>query len=155
VRRRAAEVTSVICQGVTVFLILNTGFGKSAANRVFVPQSKTLRFMRHSYLTCAALCLITIVFLSAASVTAQDTPSPRRLIYQVPPKYPPELKRNEIGGVVRLSISINPNGSVAKVSTIGGDAALVAAATVAVKQWKYVPANYTTAAEVQLNFVPH
>ena len=46
------------------------------------------------------------------------------------------LTQNSIGGVVRLAISINANGSVGRVTPIGGNPILVDAATVAVKQWK-------------------
>jgi TonB family protein len=92
-------------------------------------------------------------FLSTASIPAQNTPSLRKLVYKVAPKYPRELKQNAIGGVVRLSISISPNGSVARISPIGGNPILVDAATLAVKQWKYVPADHPTTAEVQLDFV--
>src|SRR5713101_6181955 len=118
-------------------------------------QSKTLRFIRRSCQTCTTLCLITLVLLSAGSVSAQNAPSQRKLIYKVNPKYPRELKQNEIGGVVRLSISVSPNGSVANISTIGGHPVLVDAAMVAVRQWKYVPADHTTTTEVRLDFVPH
>jgi len=118
-------------------------------------QSKTLRFIHRSCQTGTALCLITLVLLSAGPFSAQNAPSPRKLIYKVTPKYPQELKQNEIGGVVRLSISVSPNGSVTSISTIGGHPVLVDAAIVAVKQWKYVPTDHTTMTEVRLDFVPH
>jgi len=107
--------------------------------------------------TCCALGVLILVSIPVLDlfVAAQNAPSPRKLVYKVAPKYPRELKQNEIGGVVRLSISINPNGSVAKVSPIGGNPVLVDAAMVAVKQWKYVPADRPTTTEVQLDFVPH
>jgi TonB family protein len=105
----------------------------------------------------APLYVIILLFLSASTicVKAQDAKSPRELIYKVAPKYPSELKQNEIGGIVRLSISISPNGSVGKVSVIGGHPVLVDTAIMAVKQWKYKPADHPTSAEVRLNFVPH
>ena len=105
--------------------------------------------------SCVAPCLILLVFLSMASAQAQNTPTLRRLIYKVAPKYPRELKQNDIGGVVRLSISISPNGSVGKISPVGGNPILVDAATLAVKQWKYLPADHPTTTEVQLDFIPH
>ena len=85
---------------------------------------------------------------------AQNNPTLRKLVYKVAPKYPRELKQNAIGGVVRLSISISPNGSVGKISPIGGNPILVDAATLAVRQWKYVPAERPTTTEVQLDFIP-
>jgi TonB family protein len=124
---------------------------------VLVFQTKTSWLRR---LTCrigAALSLIVLLFLSAwiPSVRAQNVPTLRKLIYKAAPKYPRELKQNDIGGIVRLSIVISPNGSVAKVSPVGGNPVLVDAATVAVKQWKYVPSDHQTTTEVQLDFIPH
>jgi TonB family protein len=119
-----------------------------------VDQSKTSWSIRRARQTSAAVCVILLGYLSMASIEAQNTPSLRKLVYKVAPKYPRELKQNAIGGVVRLSISINPNGSVTRISPIGGNPILVDAATLAVKQWKYVPADHPTTTEVQLDFIP-
>jgi len=104
---------------------------------------------------CGALGLVLLALLSPASPQAQNVPAVRKLVYKVAPKYPRELKQNAIGGIVRLSISISPNGSVGKISPIGGNPILVDAATLAVKQWKYVPADHPTTTEVQLDFIPN
>ena len=117
-------------------------------------QAKTSWSIRGTRQTCAGLCVIVLAFLSMASSDAQNTPSLRKLVYKVAPKYPRELKQNAIGGIVRLSISISPSGSVGKISPIGGNPILVDAATLAVKQWKYVPADHPTTTEVQLDFIP-
>jgi TonB family protein len=101
-----------------------------------------------------ALGVIMLALLSAASMAAQNTPGLRKLVYKVSPKYPHELKQNAIGGIVRLTISISPNGSVGKISPIGGNPILVDAATLAVRQWKYAPADHPTTTEVQLDFIP-
>ncbi|MGA8311427.1 MAG: TonB family protein [Terriglobales bacterium] len=101
---------------------------------------------------------VTLLCLLAASIPAvqsQNAPNLRKLVYKVAPKYPPELKQNEIGGIVRLAVVINPNGSVAKISPVGGNPVLVDAATVAVKQWKYAASDHQTTTEVQLDFIPH
>ena len=103
---------------------------------------------------CAALGLV-LALLSPASTQAQNPSGVRKVVYKVAPKYPRELKQNAIGGIVRLSISISPNGSVGKISPIGGNPILVDAATLAVKQWKYVPADHPTTTEVQLDFIPN
>ncbi len=119
---------------------------------MIVLSSKSSWSMRGA---CATLGLIVLALLSSASVEAQNTPTVRKLVYKVAPKYPRELKQNAIGGVVRLSISISPNGSVGKISPIGGNPILVDAATLAVKQWKYVPTDHPTTTEVQLDFIPN
>jgi TonB family protein len=106
---------------------------------------------------CSGVGMLALVFLSPMNsyVGAQNAPTLRKLVYKVAPKYPPELKQNQIGGVVRLFVSINPAGSVGKVTPIGGNPVLVDAATLAVKQWKYAPLDHPTTAEVQLDFIPH
>ena len=103
--------------------------------------------------TVAGLCLV-MAPLTTTFAPAQNNPTLRKLVYKVAPKYPRELRQNAIGGVVRLSISISPNGSVGKISPIGGNPILVDAATLAVRQWKYVPAERPTTTEVQLDFIP-
>ena len=117
-------------------------------------QSKNSWLLFRSQDTRAALCLLVLALFSTTLAPAQNTPGLRKLVYKVAPKYPRELKQNAIGGVVRLSISISPNGSVGKISAIGGNPILVDAATLAVRQWKYVPADRPTTTEVQLDFIP-
>ncbi len=122
---------------------------------MLVAQAKTSWFVRRTRPIYALLCVIVLLLVSTPSVKAQNAPSPRKLVYKVSPKYPRELKQNEIGGSVRLTILISPNGSVGKISPIGGNPVLVDAATLAVKQWKYAPSDRPTTVEVQLDFVPH
>lgn len=117
--------------------------------------SKTSWSTHRARQTSVVLCIIVLGFLSMASLEAQNTPGLRKLVYKVAPKYPRELKQNAIGGVVRLSISISPNGAVGRISPIGGNPILVDAATLAVKQWRYVPADHPTTTEVQLDFIPN
>ena len=122
---------------------------------MFVGQSNTSWSMRSTRFACGTLGLVLLALLSTASVEAQNAPTVRKLVYKVAPKYPRELKQNSIGGVVRLLVSISPNGSVGKISPIGGNPILVDAATLAVKQWKYVPADHPTTTEIQLDFIPN
>ncbi|MGH9550449.1 MAG: energy transducer TonB [Terriglobales bacterium] len=122
---------------------------------MLVGQSKTSWSMLGRLPACRVLGLLLLALLSTASIAAQNTATVRKLVYKVAPKYPRELKQNAIGGVVRLSISISPNGSVGKISAIGGNPILVDAATLAVKQWKYVTADHPTTTEVQLDFIPN
>jgi TonB family protein len=121
---------------------------------VFEPKAAKLMPTRHA---CAGLGMLALLLLSgdSSSLRAQNTQVLRKVVYKVAPKYPPELKQNQIGGVVRLSVSINPNGSVGKITPIGGNPVLVDAATLAVKQWRYVSTDHPTTTEVQLDFIPH
>jgi TonB family protein len=91
------------------------------------------------------------------SLSAQEADKPvgsRKLVTEVPPEYPPVLKRAAIGGVVRLDIIVNPRGAVDFVQVAGGNPILAEAATRAVKKWKYVPASSATNIRVNFRFDP-
>jgi TonB family protein len=55
---------------------------------------------------------------------------------------------------VRLTVTVLPNGDVAKVDILGGNPIFVASAINAVRKWKYAPAASQTKEEVQINFTP-
>ncbi|HKS72221.1 MAG TPA: energy transducer TonB [Terriglobales bacterium] len=103
-------------------------------------------------LLTALICTVT---LSSILLHAQKTDKVgRKRIYSVNPVYPDLLKRSNIGGVVRLLIVISPRGTVDTVNQLGGNAALVEAATTAVKKWKYAPADSESTQEVSITFDP-
>lgn len=104
--------------------------------------------------TWARLLGFAIFFLvSAAPGRAQD--ADRKVIKRVEPEYPPMMKRLEIGGTVRLRVTIKADGSVESVDTLGGNDGLAAAAVKAVQQWKFSPASHSTVVEIKLVFDPH
>jgi protein TonB len=78
------------------------------------------------------------------------TPAPKRirvparmaeanLVYDVPPKYPPEAGRARIEGTVVLLAVIGKDGAVEDVRVEKGLPVLAQAAIEAVKQWRYRP----------------
>ena len=77
------------------------------------------------------------------------------MITRVEPQYPPTLERLYIGGVVRLQVEIAAKGTVESAQLLGGNPILGQAAIVAVKQWKYAPANRKTQQVEKLAFDPH
>jgi TonB family protein len=114
-------------------------------------------FSPRRYWVCGVLGLVLCVFLcgTSASLFAQKAENERKVLRKVAAKYPEDLRKHEIGGIVRLSIVISPNGNVEKVTPVGGNPILVDAATLAVKQWKYAAADASTTTEVQFDFTPH
>ena len=150
----AQQITSVTCRTVTDFLISQHRLAFKPQEWDPLDQSKKSRPVLCVRRTHIGACLFLLVLLALTLSQAQNTPNLRKLVYKVAPKYPRELKQNAIGGIVRLSISISPNGSVGKISPIGGNPILVDAATLAVRQWKYVPSDRPTTTEIQLDFIP-
>jgi len=115
----------------------------------------TFRWLTRSRVSrMLGLLILASLFGLTSSAPAQETLSPRKLIYRIEPKYPEDLKRHDIGGVVRLSVEIAPRGTVRKISPIGGNPILVDSAILAVKQWKFVPSETTDTQEVKIDFIP-
>jgi TonB family protein len=78
--------------------------------------------------------------------------SGRRVILRVKPDYSVLLRGSNIGGTVKLSATVLPNGTVAKVSVLGGNPILAESAAKAVMQWKFVPGPTQTSEAIQLDF---
>jgi TonB family protein len=79
----------------------------------------------------------------------------RKLITRVEPDYPDTLMRLNIGGTVRLRISISAKGIVEHVELLGGNPILAESAIAAVKKWVYAAGKGQTVSEVSLSFGNH
>lgn len=85
-------------------------------------------------------------------ILALEGSEERVLIKRVEPAYPEILRNNRIGGVVRLEITIAPNGNVETVKLLGGNPVLAEAAQNAVRKWVYSPSRSRTTMEVSVPF---
>lgn len=94
-----------------------------------------------------------VAILCASAVHAQE--SNRKVLKQVEPEYPRVLKKMEIGGVVRLKVTIKADGTVSSSEVLGGNPILATEAQKAVAQWKFAPASASSTAEVKILFDPH
>ncbi|HZQ69099.1 MAG TPA: energy transducer TonB [Terriglobales bacterium] len=101
------------------------------------------------------VCLLLLSFF-ALGLHAQKADKPaRKLLVKTTPDYPWDLRRSRIGGVVRLNLLIAPNGSVDRVTVLGGNPILADTASKAVKRWKYAPADAETNQQVEVQFDPN
>jgi anaerobic magnesium-protoporphyrin IX monomethyl ester cyclase len=62
-----------------------------------------------------------------------------KLISRVLPVYPPAAAKDHVSGDVVLDVALKQDGEVDQVNVIDGNPLLAAAATTAVKQWRYQP----------------
>ncbi|HKN61823.1 MAG TPA: energy transducer TonB [Candidatus Acidoferrales bacterium] len=85
----------------------------------------------------------------------QDSKIERKLVTRVEPDYPPVLRMRQIGGTVRLEVTISPKGNVENAKVLGGNPILVESAVAAVKKWKYASAATSTTTTVSLDFNPY
>ena len=86
--------------------------------------------------------------------TAQDQPddSARSTITRVVPIYPEIAHRLHLSGVVKLRVTVKPDGSPKSTEVLGGNPVLANAAQDAVKHWKWTPASTETKEIIQLTF---
>jgi TonB family protein len=79
----------------------------------------------------------------------------RKLITRVEPAYPETLKKLNIGGLVRLQVTIAAKGNVENAELLGGNPILGESAIAAVRQWVYSASHSRTVVEVSLSFDSH
>jgi TonB family protein len=113
------------------------------------PQSRSL----------SGLCFCLVVILSVLTAFMEPAAyaqknQERKIVYQVEPEYPPDLKHAGIGGYVRLEATISSNGSVESANVTGGNPILAEAAVKAIRKWKYEPLAYQTKAKLVFHFAP-
>jgi TonB family protein len=107
--------------------------------------------------SCLVLALVLVLLGESALLIgdrawAQD--SIRRVKSSTPPDYPELAKRLAIRGVVRIEVTVAPDGSVKQVKDLGGNPVLLDALTRAVKKWKYEPGPKESVIEVKYEFSP-
>ncbi|HWW15000.1 MAG TPA: energy transducer TonB [Candidatus Dormibacteraeota bacterium] len=100
------------------------------------------------------LVLIFLLMQTLAAAPAQDSnpPQGRKVVLRVNPAYPDLARRMHLAGVVKVQVTIAPDGSVRLVSPVGGNPVLLKAAQESVSRWKYTPAPEETREVVELRF---
>lgn len=94
----------------------------------------------------AALALMVSLAMPARAADERAVKS------RVSPTYPEIAKRMRIGGVVRLAVTVDPDGKVTDVKPLSGNNMLSVAAQEAVRKWRFEPGPGVSTVEVALNF---
>lgn len=100
-------------------------------------------------------CSLLAFSFTTPSLAQQESKTDRKLITRVEPDYPPVLRMRQIGGTVKLEITITSKGNVDGAKVLGGNPILAESAVTAVKKWKYAPADSSTTTTVLLDFNPY
>jgi TonB family protein len=100
-------------------------------------------------------CSLLLLSFAPFSLAQQESKGDRKLITRVEPDYPPVLRMRQIGGTVKLEISIKSNGNVDSAKVLGGNPILAESAVTAVKKWKYAAGDSSTTTTVSLDFNPY
>lgn len=98
---------------------------------------------------CCVLCLFSAVSFS------QDQPAgTRKVVNKISPTYPSLARTMNISGMVKLEVTVAPNGTVKNVEVRGGHPVLSDAAIGAVYKWRWEAAPHETQESVEVKFGP-
>jgi TonB family protein len=86
--------------------------------------------------------------------TAGQESVERRVKNKVAPSYPELARKMNLAGVVKLEITVAPNGTVKDTKVIGGNPILVNAAIDAVKKWRFESGSEDSSQLVEFKFDP-
>lgn len=78
----------------------------------------------------------------------------RKAKSKVEPSYPELARRMKITGVVRVDVTVAPNGSVKDARVVGGHPVLANAVVDAVKKWRFEAGPEETTEKLQFRFDP-
>lgn len=79
----------------------------------------------------------------------------RRAKSKVAPSYPDLARRTNLSGVVKVLITVAPNGSVKDARLVGGHPVLAAAALDAVRKWRFEAAPQDSTGIIEFRFGPN
>ena len=116
----------------------------------------SLRKITRSVCSLAALAVVLGTLFASFVVStagAQETLE-RRIKNKVAPTYPEIARKMNLAGVVKIEVTVAPNGSVKDTKVIGGNPILVNAAIDAVKKWRFEAANDESVGVVEFKFDP-
>jgi TonB family protein len=105
--------------------------------------------MNTSLLRRIAICLAVWV---AACIALPVCAADRKVKRRVAPIYPELAKRMHIGGMVRLTATVAPDGTVTDARTISGNKMLAPAAEDAIRRWKFAPGDSSSTESIDINF---
>ena len=101
----------------------------------------------------AGLLIIACVGVNPGSAWGQEELT-RRVKTKTAPAYPDLARRMAITGVVRVQVTVAPNGTVKNAKLVGGHPVLANAALDAVKKWRYEASNEESTGIVVFRFDP-
>ncbi len=93
-------------------------------------------------------CVLALGLLLSLQGRAEE----RAVKSRISPVYPEIAKRMRVTGVVRLVVTVDPDGKVKDVTTVSGNHMLATAAEEAVRKWRFASAPGQTTVSLDINF---
>ena len=83
---------------------------------------------------------------------AQNEEMVRRAKTKVQPTYPELAHKMNISGIVKIEVTVAPNGSVKEARVVGGHPVLAQSALDAAKRWRFEPASAESTGIIDFKF---
>ncbi len=84
----------------------------------------------------------------------QDSEIYRRAKVKVQPEYPDLARKMELAGVVKVEVTVSPNGTVKSAHVVGGHPVLAGPALDAARKWRFEPAAAESSGIIEFKFDP-
>ncbi len=103
-----------------------------------------------------AMCLLLLIggWVATSASRASGQEVDRKIKTKVAPVYPDLAKRMNITGVVKVQITVSPNGSIKNTKVVGGHPVLANAALEAVKKWRFEAGPGESTGVLEFRFDP-
>jgi protein TonB len=109
-------------------------------------------------IAAAVLAVVAIVaafnLSNAGAQTPQSDEINRRAKTKVQPFYPELARKMNISGIVKIEVTVAPNGSVKEARVVGGHPVLANSALDAAKKWRFEPASAESTGVIEFKFEP-
>lgn len=99
--------------------------------------------------------LLTIAALVLSAAPPQQAQGARRIVERTTPTYPELARRANLSGLVKIEVTVRPNGTVKDLRVAGGNPVLCSAAVEAMRKWRFEPSANETTEMIEIRFQPH
>ena len=126
------------------------------AGNIRLKKEKMVSDSKRTAMACLAAVLLTVGVgaLSLRGQSGDSTESKRKVKYLGRPQYPELARRLNLTGVVKVEVTIAPDGKVKRVHVLGGHPVLAAEAEKAAMESEFEPGPKETTEVIDFKFNP-
>lgn len=117
-------------------------------------RGKTVSFQAVNRVVAMGLMLIVGCAASNSPLAWGQQELARKPKTTVVPNYPPLARQMNIAGIVKIMVTVAPNGSIKDTKLMGGHPVLANAALDAIKRWRFEPGPEESTGTVEFRFDP-
>jgi TonB family protein len=117
-------------------------------------RGKTVSFQTVNGVVAVGLLLIVGCAATNAPLAWGQQELNRKTKTTVVPRYPELAQHMRITGVVKIQVTVAPNGTIKDTKLMGGHPVLASAALDAIKQWRFEPGPEESTGTVEFRFDP-